>query len=182
MTGEIESDRIAPPAAGEYAAFYAGYIGELRGDDPLAAMAKQLGTTGTMLESLSDAQGAHRYAPGKWSVRELVGHLSDTERIMGYRALRIARGDTTALPGFDENDYVAGANFEQRTLASLVREWQAVRRATIALFAGLDATALARVGTVNDHPMSARALAHIVAGHERHHLRVLRERYGIGAT
>lgn len=182
MTGTIGADRIDPPGGGEYGAFYAGYIGELHGDDPLAAMANQLGTTGGMLESLSEAQGAHRYAPGKWSVRELVGHLGDTERIMSYRALRIARGDTTPLPGFDENAFVAGANFEQRTLASLVREWQAVRRATIALFAGLDAAALARVGAVNDHPMSARALAHIIAGHERHHLRVLRERYGIGAT
>ena len=171
---------IPRPEPQEYAQWYAGYISGVQGQDPLATMLAQLESTGAMLDAVDDEAAGHRYAPGKWSVREIVGHLSDTERIMSYRALRLARGDTTPLPGFDENDYVAAAGFDARPLPELVREWRDVRRATIALVAGLDPDVLARRGTVSDGPMSVRARIYIIPGHEAHHVEVLRARYGIG--
>ena len=112
-------------------------------------------------------------------MKEIVGHLSDVERIMAYRALRIARGDTTPLSGFDENAYVPFANSDDRELDELVEEWVAVRQATLALFRTLPPEAWSRRGTANGKPLSARAVAYIIAGHERHHLETLRDRYGL---
>jgi len=121
----------------------------------------------------------HRYAPGKWSVKEVVGHVTDAERVFGYRALRIARADTTPMPGFDENAWVPAANFDRRSMPELVAGYQAVRAATVALFSSFDEEALTRRGTANDQEVSVRALAHIMAGHELHHMTILRERYGL---
>ena len=109
----------------------------------------------------------------------MVGHVSDVERVFGYRALRFARRDATPLPGFDENAYVAGADFDSRPLASLLAEWRAVRASSLALFASLDAADMTRVGTANGAAASVRALAWIIAGHELHHVGLLRERYGV---
>lgn len=180
MTNTADVERIARPAPADYGPFYAGYISEVAGEDPVAAMASQLSTTGAMLATVDAQSAGHRYAPGKWSIGEVVGHLADTERIMAYRALALARGETAHLPGFDENAYVATAGFEGRTLESLVHEWQSVRRSTIALFSGFGPGAIAGSGAVNGGPMSVRALAYIIPGHEAHHVRVLRERYGVG--
>ena len=171
---------ISAPEPAEYSPFYADYIREVGTADPLAAMRTQLESTGALLDGVPEARGVYRYAPGKWSIREIVGHLADTERIMSCRALRLARGDRVALPGFDENEFVAAAGFDRRTLASLLDEWRAVRRASIALFEGLAEDDLLHRGIVNDGPMSARALAWIIPGHERHHLNVLQKRYGLG--
>jgi hypothetical protein len=116
---------------------------------------------------------------GKWSVKEVVGHLSDGERVFSYRALRFARADATDLPGFEENEWVANANFDRRTLASLAAEFATVRAATLALFASLDGEELLRRGTANGQAVSVRALAALLVGHERHHVGLLRERYGL---
>lgn len=125
----------------------------------------------------SDADAT--YAPGKWSIKEVAGHIVDTERIMAYRLLRIARGDSTPLPGFEQDDYVRDGNFASRTLANLIEEFRLVRAATLALLQGLDGEALVRRGLADGKPVSARALAYIIAGHERHHLDILQQRYGL---
>jgi hypothetical protein len=171
---------ISQPDPAEYAPFYAGYIREAGTGDPIASMRAQLESTGALLDGVDEARSTYRYATGKWSIREIVGHLSDTERIMSYRALRLARAEQVPLPGFDEDAYVAAANFDRRTLASLVEEWRLVRRASIALFEGLAEDDLLHGGTVSGGPMTGRALAWIIPGHERHHIAVLRERYGVG--
>lgn len=165
------------PAETEFAPYYAGYVGRVPDGDIVETLRSQLEATVALARSLAEATGAHRYAPEKWSIREVLGHMADTERIMAYRALRVARGDMTPLPGFDENLYVRNARFDERTLASLADELALVRQATIGLIAQLDDEELSRTGTANGAPITARALAWIIAGHERHHLAILRERY-----
>jgi uncharacterized damage-inducible protein DinB len=171
---------ISRPEPDEYAPYFGRYIVEAGTADPLTTLREQLETTPALFASAGEARAGYRYAPGKWSIREVLGHLADTERIFSCRALRLARADATPLPAFDQNDFMAAADFDSRPLASLIGEWDAVRRASLALFESLGDEALRRRGTVSDGPMSARALAWIIAGHERHHLSVLRERYGVG--
>lgn len=168
---------IARPEPGEYAPYYGTYISKVASPDLARALEAQLASTTSLLAGLSEQQAAFRYAPGKWSLREVVGHVADAERIFAYRMLCIARGDTTPLPGFDENSYVPAGEFERRPLASVAAEFGAIRMATLALLQGLSAEALARMGTASGKPVSARALAYIIAGHELHHLGVIRERY-----
>jgi hypothetical protein len=170
--------RIPKPQPEEHAEYYAKYI-KLVGDDALGALRAQSASTPRLLSGLSDAQAMHRYAPGKWSVKEVVGHLLDGERVFSYRALRIARADATPMPGFDENAWVPAAHFDRRPMPDLVADYQTVRAATVALFSSFDEEALTRVGTANDTPFSVRALAHIIAGHELHHVGLLRDRYGL---
>jgi len=171
---------IVRPADTEYAPFYAGYVARVPDGDVVALLRSQIGETLALLRDVPESRGTHRYAEGKWSIKEVVGHLADTERVMTYRALRIARGDRTPLAGFDENAFVRNASFDQRTLASLRAELELVRSASIALFETMTAEEAARVGTANDRDVTARALAYIVAGHERHHVALLRERYLAG--
>jgi uncharacterized damage-inducible protein DinB len=171
--------RIALPAADEHAPYYGRYIAQLAVDDVHVALGSQAATTARLLAATDETRALYRYAPGKWSVKEVVGHIADAERVFAYRALCIARGDQTNLPGFDENDYVPAGGFDARPLADLAAELAAVRAATLALFRGLDATALLRRGTANQAPVSVRALAAIIAGHEKHHVGLLRERYGL---
>lgn len=173
------SFRIAPPAADEYDAWYAGYVAKIGDADALAVLERQADTAAAMLAAIPESRAGYRYAEGKWSIRQIVLHLADAERIFAYRALRIARGDQTPLPGFDENAYAPASGADERTLADLVAELGAVRRATIALFRGLPSEAFERRGTASGATISVRALAYIIAGHERHHLEVLRERYGV---
>ena len=170
---------VTPPAADEYAPFYAGYVASVRDEDVLYVLASQPEELRGLCGGLADGEALARYAPGKWSVKEVAGHLADTERIMAYRALRIARGDTTPLPGFDENAYVPSGNFDARPLSSLVEEWEAVRRASLYLLRGLDGEAAGRAGTVSGGPITVRALAYIIAGHVAHHLEILRTRYSL---
>ena len=168
---------VPRPAADEYAPFYAGYIARVPDGDLCATLGAQLVDTLTLVRGIPEARGADRYATGKWSIKQVLGHVIDTERIMSYRALRIARGDATPLPGFEQDDYVPAGEFDRRTLADLVEELVAVRHATIQLLRHLDPAALARRGTANGTPVSARALAYIIAGHERHHVAILRAKY-----
>ncbi|HEY0078915.1 MAG TPA: DinB family protein [Pyrinomonadaceae bacterium] len=165
------------PEAGEYGSYFEGYVSLVPEGDVVETLARQIEETLGLLRSLPESRGGERYEPGKWSIRELLGHMSDTERVFAYRALCIARGDTAPLPGMDQDVYVAGANFDARTLADLTDEFEQVRRATLALFRPMDETAWLRRGTANNNPFSVRALAHVCAGHELHHLRVLRDRY-----
>ena len=129
--------------------------------------------------AVTEAGAGHRYAHDKWSVREVLGHLCDAERIFAYRLLRIARADATPLEGFDENTYVPAGAFDNRALGDLIADWTATRSATIALVRGLPADAWARRGTANGKPVTATALAYIILGHVEHHLGVLHDRYGV---
>jgi hypothetical protein len=177
----VSSFEIGHPASSEYAPFYAGYVARVT-DDPLVALEGQGRATQGLLGALSEAQAGHRYADGKWTVRDVVGHLVDTERVMSYRALRIARGDATPLEGFEQDDYVLAAHADRRKLNALLSELAAVRASSVTLFRGIEEEAWRRVGTANGVPVSARALAHIIVGHERHHVEILRTRYGIGSS
>ncbi len=171
---------IRKPEPGEYSPSFAGYVGEIGADeDILRVLDDQRDIVLGRLERLTEDRGNYRYAPEKWSIKEIVNHLSDVERIFVYRALRFARGDTTPRPSFDENAYAPEMRADERTLADLLAEWAAIRRATIALFQHLPAGTWERLGTASGHPCSVRALAYATAGHARHHLRVLGERYAV---
>jgi hypothetical protein len=172
--------RLARPHAEEYADSYGRYVALVPDGDILELLAVQATETQALLRPLGPEQASHRYAPGKWSVTELAGHLCDAERIFSYRALCFARGDETPLPGFDEDAYVPNGGFERRGLADVLDELRVVRQSTILLFHGLDEAASLRRGTANGDPMSTRAAAYVIAGHERHHVGVLRQRYRIG--
>jgi len=165
------------PAADEHIPYFGKYIALVPESDALAALEHQLDDMLPLLRGLSEAQGALRYAPGKWSIKQVLGHLIDTERVFAYRAMRFARADSTDLPGFDENPYAEAADSDARTLASLVKELEMLRRANIEMFAGLPAEAWSRRGTANGNPVSVRALAFITAGHGWHHMAIVRERY-----
>jgi DinB family protein len=169
-----------PPAADEYGPNYAGYVGRIPPDQPiLPLLATQLDELPQRLAVVPADRWSYRYAPGKWSVRDVIMHLNDVERIMVYRALRIGRGDTTPLPGFDENVYALAAGADALPLTAVAEEWAAVRRASLALFQHLPEAAWTRRGLANGVGVSVRGLAYIVAGHTIHHLSVLAERYGL---
>ncbi|MGH7731619.1 MAG: DinB family protein [Candidatus Eiseniibacteriota bacterium] len=171
---------IPRPGADEHLPYYAKYIAQVPGDDALPTLTRHIEAWAPALRALSDAQALHRYAAGKWSVKETIGHLCDGERVFGYRALRFARADQTPLPGFDENAWVPTSGADRRPVADLVDELQAVRAATVAMFRSFDAEQLARRGEANGATISVRALAWIAAGHAIHHQTILRERYGLG--
>jgi hypothetical protein len=173
--------RIPSPGPDEYAPFYARYVQRVTAAELPSLLARQPAWLRTFLAPLTDEEALARYEPGKWSIKQVVGHLSDTERVMSYRALRISRGDPTPLAGFDENDYVAAAEFDARSLASLLSDFEAVRGSTLCLLKLLPPGAWERRGTANLYEVSVRALAHIMAGHVEHHIEILRERDGIAA-
>jgi uncharacterized damage-inducible protein DinB len=167
------------PESSEYAPFYHGYVATVPEGDVVALLRQNGGELHDALAAIPEDRGGFRYADGKWSIREVVGHMIDAERIFTYRALRIARGDTTPLAAFDENEYVKTAGSEARTLSNLVRELGAVREASVQLFESLPDDAWGRSGVASGKNISVRALAYITAGHAMHHLKILRERYGV---
>jgi uncharacterized damage-inducible protein DinB len=177
MTATATNFRTTRPESGEYAPYYDRYIALVPDGDIVRHHESQIRDTATLVRGLPETLGGHRYAEGKWSIREVVGHLCDTERVFGYRAMRFARSDHTPLPGFDENAFVANSRFDARTLASLIDEFESVRRGTVAFFGGLDEDEWVRRGTANNNEMSVRALAWTVAGHELHHRGLLQTRY-----
>ncbi len=164
---------IGRPAAAEHLPYYGRYVEQVEGDDLMVALRRS--PLAALLREADPARATFAYAPGKWTLAGVGQHVIDTERIFAYRALRIARGDATPLPGFDQDAVAATA--PQRPLADLADEVDAVRAATVALFASLPAEALTRVGTASGGPLSARAAGWIIAGHEQHHARIVRERY-----
>jgi uncharacterized damage-inducible protein DinB len=168
---------IAPPAASEYAPYYNTYISLVGGDNILESL-ERLGTTAAEFYStLPEEQAGLRYAPGKWSIGETLGHVIDTERIMTYRALRFSRNDTANLPGFEQEGYIEFGPYAKCTLADLVAEFSCVRHASLYLFRNLDQSAWMRSGTADNKQITVRSLAYIVAGHELHHRKIVQERY-----
>ncbi|MCP1311205.1 DinB family protein [Paenibacillus tyrfis] len=165
------------PETTEYGAHYQEYIAQVPDGDVQEQLRTQLKATTELLHSLTEEQALFRYAEGKWSLKEVLGHVTDTERVLSYRLLCIARGDQTPFPSMDEHLYVSGANFDDRPLTSLTEEFMAVRQATLALLAGLSPEVWLRQGTAAGCNTSVRALAYIIAGHELHHVRVIQERY-----
>jgi DinB family protein len=170
-------ERHSRPAANEHAPYYSRYIDRVPAGDIVEILRNQIVETSKFLRDIPSDRTTSGYAPGKWTIRDIVGHLADTERIMSYRALRFARGDRTPVPGFEESDYAPFAHASEREMADLVSELQLVRAATVALFAGLPADAWRRAGSASGNEITVRALAAVIAGHERHHLAVIRERY-----
>ena len=172
---------VGRPDSSEYAPFYAGYVERVT-EEPLVALEHQAAATAAILRRIPESSTGFRYANGKWTVRDMIGHMADAERIMSYRALRIARGDSTPLPGFDENAYAATAGADERGWNNLVQDLAVVRAATLALFRSFEADAWRRAGVANGAAISVRALGHIIVGHERHHLHILQSRYGLPAS
>jgi len=172
--------RIERPAPDEYFTYFERYVARVPGDDAIDALASGNERTRAMVSKLTDAQALHRYAPDKWSIKEVLVHLADCERVFNYRALHFARNDASPLPGFDENTWAPESRSDARPIAEIVQDLSAVRAATIALFRSFDAPALLRRGIANQRSMSVRGAAWIIAGHELHHLGVLSERYGLG--
>lgn len=168
---------IARPAVNEYAPYYGKYIDLIPQGGVLETLDRQHDTTMALLRSVKEERGAYRYAPGKWSIKEVVGHVVDFERIFAYRALRIGRGDKTPIPGAEQDDYVLAANFDRRSMFDLAAEFHHLRQATMLLFRSLDEEALSRTGVASGLDISVRALAYIIAGHERHHMEILRAKY-----
>ncbi len=165
------------PQPGEYAPYYDRYISLVPGNDVLAALDDQRRQMLLLLSGRTEADGELRYAPGKWSVKEVLGHINDTERIMSYRALRIARGDATPIDGFEQDDYVRNGQFGRWPLSDLIEDYIAMRRATVSLLRHLDEAAWTRRGVANKNEVTVRALAYVIAGHELHHRGILEEKY-----
>jgi DinB superfamily len=165
------------PQPGEYAPYYEKYLALVQSNDILATLEDQRRQTLRLLSGRAEADGDLRYAPEKWSVKEVLGHMNDTERVMSYRALRISRGDTTPMEGFEQDDYVRNGPFARVPLSDLIEDFIAVRRATVSLFRSLDEAAWSRRGVANKNEVTVRALAYIIAGHELHHRRLLEEKY-----
>jgi len=173
----MASVTIARPASTEYAPFYGGYVSAVPEGDLLSLLEHQGDETLKLLGGINEAKSQHRYAPGKWTIREVVGHMIDAERVFTYRALTFARGDAGPLPSFDENAWATASNAGSRTLRDLAQEFGALRASTLAQLRGFSADEFARSGVASKNPITVRALAYIVAGHERHHVKILRERY-----
>lgn len=165
------------PEKGEYAEYYEKYVSLITGNDIVTVLEAQRLQTLQLFAGRSERDGNFRYGPDKWSVKEVLGHINDAERIFAYRALRIARGDETPLASFEQDDYVKNGNFSERTLAELVEEFAAVRTSNIILFQTLNKTGWLRRGVASKSEVTVRALAYIIAGHELYHRRILDERY-----
>jgi hypothetical protein len=168
---------MSKPDSTEYVSYFGKYISLVTGDDIVVTLGDQVANTLAFLRGLSESQGELRYAPGKWSIKEVIGHLIDSERVFAYRALRFARNDQTPLSGFDENNYIANSNFDLRRLADVADEFEAVRKANLHLLKNLDNEAWMHRGKANENEISVRALAYVIAGHELHHLDIIRSRY-----
>lgn len=167
----------ARPTSNDYAPPYAGYVANVPEDDIFSTLEQQSTITQQLLASIDESKGAFRYAEGKWSVKEVIGHFIDAERIFAYRMLAIARGEQQPLPGFEENDYVENADFDRWKLTDLAEHYALVRRSTIVLMRNFSEEAWDRRGIASDNPIAVRAIPWIMVGHERHHGKVLRERY-----
>ena len=168
---------IARPEPGEYNPYYERYISLVQGTDILGTLDAQRRQTMLLLSGRDEGEGDFRYAPDKWSVKEVLGHVCDTERIFMYRALRIARGDQTPMEGFEQDDYVKNGSFGRMPLPEIIEDYIAVRRATLTLLRNLDEDAWMRKGVANKNDVTVRALAYITAGHELHHRGILEDKY-----
>ena len=165
------------PSIGDYAEYYQSYVDRIKGDDILKVLVEQNLESQNILNSFSESKGNYSYALGKWTVKEVIGHIMDVERIFAYRALAIARGETKPLPGMDQDLYVKNGNFSKRQLFDLVYEYRLLRESNILLFKSFDNSVLQNKGIASGHEVTVLALMYITAGHEKHHLNILSERY-----
>ena len=171
-------ERIEKPSAGEFPPYAIMYIKLLPNDGLLLKhLADNLEMVKSFVSSLPEEKLLHRYAPGKWTIKEILVHIIDDERIYAYRALCFARNDKTELPGFEQDEYTLYSNANDRSIENIMQEYEAVRRATIALYKGLDKTALMREGIANENKATVRALGYHIAGHELHHINIIKEKY-----
>jgi len=167
------------PQANEHAESHLVYLSKVPGDDILSFLQLQLDSTLSLFAAIDESKGNFRYEPAKWSIKEVLGHITDTERVFAYRAVTIARGDQTALPGFDQDVWAKHGNYGQLSLRELAEEFESVRRSTILLLRHLAPEAWDRRGTANTKQVTTRAVAYIMGGHAQHHLDILKERYHV---
>jgi hypothetical protein len=165
------------PEQSDYPEYYDRYIILVEDENIVRVMENQLQTSEKLFSSITEEQGNFAYADCKWTVKEVIGHLIDTERIMAYRALAIARGEKQSLPGFEQDEYIANCNFAERKLEDLINEYKTLRASNIALFNSFNEKELNRTGKANENKISVLSLAFIIAGHETHHTNILKERY-----
>lgn len=165
------------PDKNEYTSFYESYIKGVIGNDPFRNLENQYQEIQSLLQSLPENEANYAYSEGKWSVKEVLGHMIDTERVMSYRALCISRKEKQSLPGFEQDDYVKEANFKERSITNLLEEYRAVRKSTISLFKNFTENMYNQRGIANDKEVTVLALLYIIAGHELHHLKILKEKY-----
>ncbi|MDX5347505.1 MAG: DinB family protein [Hymenobacteraceae bacterium] len=170
-------NKIPKPAPGEYPQWYEHYFSQLADKDALQLLEEQLSELEEMLQAVSDEQAALAYAPGKWTLKELLVHMLDTERIMAYRALAISRGEAAALPGFDENSYAEQSQANERIFSEILEEYRLQRLSNLALFRSFSEEMLNRKGHANGQDVTVKAIIYVVAAHERHHLNIFKERY-----
>ncbi len=170
---------IGRPGEGEFAPYFERYVSLVGGEDILTVLGEQAASVRGTLSAVPESLAGFRYAPGKWSIREVVGHLADSERVVAYRALAFARGEKAPLPAFDENEYARAAAHDSLPMDELCDEFATVRAATMHLLQHLPADAWTRTGVASGHPVSVRALAYIMAGHVAHHMAILHERYRV---
>ncbi|MFC0270751.1 DinB family protein [Metabacillus herbersteinensis] len=168
------------PEKNEYASYYQTYVNLVPEGELTIILSQQVEETLSLVKDISDAQALFKYASEKWSIKEVVGHIADTERIMGYRLLAIARGETVSLPGYNDNQYVTNALFDKQSINDLLQNLVVVRQSTLHLIKNLTDEALVRRGLANNSEVTVRALATIIAGHELHHRQIIKDRY-IGA-
>ncbi len=171
---DISAEQISKD---EYGSFYATYIDHCEGKSLMAQMKSGKETLPAVIEGLTNKEMMYRYEPGKWSIKQMIGHITDTERVMAFRALAFSRGDKNPLPGFEQDHYVEQANFEERSAADLLNEYNLVRQSTIALFSSFTQHMMKKRGTASDVDFTVRALGMIICGHEIHHIKILSERY-----
>ncbi len=165
------------PELSEHPGYYTHYIGLVKGDNILKQLEDQVIDTQAIISEIPEEKETYAYAPGKWTIKEVLGHIIDTERIMAYRALRFARKDKTALQGFDENEYVANSDYNKRTLYDIAHEFAIVRESNLALFKHFNEEALDQRGTANNNEATVRAILFMIAGHANHHLNVIKTKY-----
>jgi hypothetical protein len=176
----MDRPRLDPPTDDEYAPFFEAYVSGVGDRDVVGLLLRQTSELHSACEGMDDSEAGRRYAPDKWSVKQVLGHVADTERVLAYRLLRVGRGDPTPLSAFDENAYVAAAGFDDRSLPDLLQDFHAVRQGSLRLVDGLAYAAWSRRGTASGSPITARALLYVLVGHVEHHFEILRDRYGVG--
>ena len=169
--------RSARPQQGEADPYFFRYIDKVPDGDIVDVLSRQVAESVAFLRAIPESKGGHTYGPDKWTIREVIGHMTDAERVMGYRALRFSRNDDTPIEGFDENLYAANAASDLRSLGDLIDEFEHLRRSSIGLVNGLTQEMMSRRGNANGKDVTVRALAFIIAGHETHHMEILKTRY-----
>ena len=165
------------PKQGDYIPYYETYISKIEGDDILKTLETQLSEVVVLFKSIPEEKGSYAYADGKWTIKELIGHINDTERVFAYRAMCFARGEKKSLPGFEQDDYVRGGDFNNRSLSDLINEFRLLRESDLVLFKSFNEDALSQIGNGNQGKVTVLAILYIIAGHTQHHINILKAKY-----